>query len=46
MASLYASNAPLLPRELGLTMLLSLSVFLGDLLRKLLWRARGRKTGY
>ena len=39
-------TAPLLPRELGLTMLLSLSVFLGDLLRKLLWRARGRKTGY
>ena len=39
-------TAPLLPRELGLTFLFSLSVFLGDFLRKLLWRARGRKTGY
>ena len=39
-------TAPLTARELLCTMLLSLTVFAGDLLRKLLWRARGRKTGY
>ena len=39
-------TAPLLPRELGWTMLFSLSVFPADFLRKLLWRARGKKTGY
>ncbi len=39
-------TAPLLPRELGLTMLFSLSVFPADFVRKLLWRARGKKTGY
>jgi len=39
-------TAPLLPRELGLTMLFSLSVFPADFIRKLLWRARGKKNGY
>ena len=39
-------TAPLLPRELAISMLIPLSVFLADFLRKLLWRARGRRTGY
>ena len=39
-------TAPLLPRELGLTMLFSLAVFPADFIRKLLWRARGKKAGY
>ncbi len=39
-------TTPLLPRELGLTMLFSLAVFPADFIRKLLWRARGKKTGY
>lgn len=39
-------TAPLLPRELAISMLIPLSVFVADFLRKLLWRARGRRTGY
>ncbi|MBR2721218.1 MAG: calcium-translocating P-type ATPase, PMCA-type [Clostridia bacterium] len=39
-------TAPLLPRELLLTMLLSLSVFPADLLRKALCRLFGKKNGY
>ena len=37
---------PLTPRELFLTMLLSLSVFPADLLRKAFWRLRGKRGGY
>lgn len=37
---------PLTARELLLTMLLSLSVFPADLIRKAFWRLRGKKTGY
>ncbi|MBQ5833595.1 MAG: calcium-translocating P-type ATPase, PMCA-type [Clostridia bacterium] len=37
---------PLTPRELFLTMLLSLSVFPADLLRKEFWRLRGKRGGY
>ena len=37
---------PLTARELLLTMLLSLSVFPADLLRKAIWRLRGKKAGY
>lgn len=39
-------TAPLQPRELLFTMAVSLSVFVGDFLRKLLWRARGNRGGY
>lgn len=39
-------TAPLTVSELLLTMTVSLSVFLGDFLRKLLWRLRGKKHGY
>jgi magnesium-transporting ATPase (P-type) len=39
-------TAPLTPRELTLTMLLSLSVFPAEIIRKALWRLRGRKSGY
>lgn len=39
-------TAPLLPRELAISMLVPLSVFLADFLRKLLWRARGKRTRY
>ncbi len=39
-------TAPLSPEELAVTMLLSLSVFPADLIRKALWRLRGRKRGY
>ncbi len=39
-------TAPLLPRELAVSMAIPLSVFLADFLRKLLWRARGHRTGY
>ncbi len=37
---------PLLPRELLVTFALSLSVFPAELIRKLLWRLRGKRTGY
>lgn len=37
---------PLTPRELGLTMLISLSVFPLEFLRKLLWRLLHGRTGY
>ncbi|MBE6554129.1 MAG: calcium-translocating P-type ATPase, PMCA-type, partial [Ruminococcaceae bacterium] len=39
-------TAPLLPRELILTMLLSLSVFPAELLRKCIWRLCGGRDGY
>ena len=39
-------TVPLPPAELGYTMLLSLSVFPAELIRKLIWRLRGHKTGY
>ncbi len=39
-------TAPLMPSELGLTMVLSLSVFPAEFIRKLLWRLRGKKGGY
>ena len=39
-------TAPLLPRELLLTMLLSLAVFPADLIRKALRRLFGKKNGY
>ncbi|MBQ9784124.1 MAG: calcium-translocating P-type ATPase, PMCA-type [Clostridia bacterium] len=39
-------TAPLLPRELALTMLFSLSVFPAEIIRKALWRLRGKKGGY
>ncbi len=39
-------TAPLLLRELTLTMLLSLAVFPAELLRKALWRLMGRRGGY
>ncbi len=37
---------PLTPSELGYTMLLSLSVFPAELLRKLLWRLKGKNQGF
>ncbi len=37
---------PLTPRELGTTLLLSLSVFPAELLRKLLWRMGGKQEGF
>jgi magnesium-transporting ATPase (P-type) len=37
---------PLTLRELWVTLLLSLAVFPAELLRKLLWRLRGRRDGY
>ncbi len=37
---------PLTPEELGFTLLLALSVFPAELLRKLLWRLRGKKGGF
>ena len=37
---------PLTPEELGYTLLLSLSVFPAELLRKLLWRLGGNKGGF
>ena len=37
---------PLLAEELGFTLLLSLSVFPVELLRKLLWRLRGKRDGF
>ena len=39
-------TVPLTPAELGYTMLLSLSVFPAELIRKLIWHLRGHKTGY
>ncbi len=39
-------TSPLLPRELVLTMLFSLSVFPAEVIRKALWRLRGRRGGY
>ncbi len=39
-------TAPLTFRELLVTMALSLSVFPAELLRKALWRLRGRKNGF
>lgn len=39
-------TAPLTLKELTVTMLLALTVFPAELLRKLLWRARHGKTGY
>jgi calcium-translocating P-type ATPase len=39
-------TVPLTARELLFTMLVSLSVFPFELLRKLLWRLRGRRRGY
>ena len=39
-------TAPLLPRELLFTMTLSLSVFAAGILRKALWRLRGKHGGY
>ncbi|MBO5845754.1 MAG: calcium-translocating P-type ATPase, PMCA-type [Clostridia bacterium] len=39
-------TTPLTPHELIFTMLLSLSVFPAELLRKLLWRLRGKKEGF
>lgn len=39
-------TAPLTVREMTVTMLLSLSVYPVELIRKVLWRLRGRKGGY
>ena len=39
-------TAPLTAHELLLTMLLSLAVFPAELIRKAIWRLRGKKTGY
>ena len=39
-------TAPLTLKELVITMLLSLSVFPAEILRKALWRLRGRRQGY
>ncbi len=39
-------TAPLTLRELGVTALLSLSIFPAELIRKLLWRLQGRKNGF
>lgn len=39
-------TAPLTLREMTVTMLLSLSVFPAEIIRKALWRLRGRKNGY
>ncbi len=39
-------TAPLTLREMTVTMLLSLAVFPAELIRKALWRLRGRKNGY
>ena len=39
-------TAPLTPTELLVTFLISLSVFPAELIRKLLWRLRGKKNGY
>ncbi len=39
-------TAPLAPHELLVTMLLSLSVFPVECIRKALWRLRGRKEGF
>ncbi len=39
-------TAPLTARELMITMLLSLSVFPAELIRKALWRLRGKRDGY
>ena len=39
-------TAPLTLRELGVTALLSLSIFPAELIRKLLGRLRGRKNGF
>ncbi len=39
-------TAPLTPSELSYTMLLALSVFPAEFLRKLLWRLRGHKQGF
>jgi len=39
-------TAPLTARELLLTMLLSLAVFPAELIRKAIWRLRGKRTGY
>lgn len=37
---------PLMPKELGLTALLALSVFPADMLRVAIWRVRGYRTRY
>lgn len=39
-------TAPLTPKELLLTMLLSLSVFPAEIIRKALWRLFGKKNGF
>ncbi len=39
-------TAPLTPRELWITLCLSLAVIPAELLRKLLWRLVGKKTGF
>jgi magnesium-transporting ATPase (P-type) len=39
-------TAPLVWRELLVTMLLSLAVFPADFIRKALWRLRGKRNGY
>ncbi len=39
-------TAPLTPSELIFTMLISLCVFPAELLRKLIWRLRGKKEGF
>ena len=39
-------TAPLTLRELLITLLLSLSVFPAELIRKVLWRLRGKKKGF
>jgi magnesium-transporting ATPase (P-type) len=39
-------TAPLTAKELGFTLLLSLPVFAADLIRKILWRIRGKKQGF
>ena len=39
-------TAPLLAEELGFALLLSLSVFVFDFVRKILWRLFGKKQGF
>ena len=39
-------TAPLIAKELFVTMLMSLSVFPADIIRKAIWRLRGKKNGY
>jgi hypothetical protein len=39
-------TAPLTPRELGVTLALASSVLPAELVRRALWRLRGKKSGF